>query len=163
MGSRITIAIGEMSPLLNALLDDNDSTLPDLSVYQTPVLEPSRRGEREAERRRELPRVAWREQHAGVHIAGAVVALVAGGKQDQGIPIHLVPLRNCERRRGAPTQQGDVVKAFKNPGDGVADTDLDRLRKECVGGDPGIGAGPTADPVPMWAWRRLRGGRHLAT
>src|SRR5260370_18960462 len=85
MGARITIAIGEMSPLLNALLDDNDSTLPDLSVYQTPVLEPSRRGEREAERRRELPRVARREQHAGVHIAGAVV--LRGGGRDEGLRV----------------------------------------------------------------------------
>src|SRR2546422_10769642 len=67
-----------------ALPDDNDSTLPGFSVYQTPVLEPSRRGEREAERRREL-RVAWREQHAGVHVAGAVV-LRRGGR-DEGLRV----------------------------------------------------------------------------
>src|SRR6267154_2959069 len=74
-----------MSPCMNALPDDNDSTLPDLSVYQTPVLEASRCGEREAERRRELPRVAWREQHAGVHVAGTVV-LHSGGR-DEGLRV----------------------------------------------------------------------------
>src|SRR3989442_3519223 len=70
---------------MDALPDDNDSTLPDLSVYQTPVLEASRCGEREAERRRELPRVAWREQHAGVHVAGAVV--LRGGGRDEGLRV----------------------------------------------------------------------------
>src|SRR5882762_4415602 len=85
MGSRITIAIGDMSPFMNALLDDNDSTLPGLSVYQAPVLEASRCGERETERGRELPRVAWREQHAGVHVAGAVV--LRGGGRDEGLRV----------------------------------------------------------------------------
>src|SRR5467141_1240414 len=68
-----------MSPFMNELPDDNDSTLPGLSVYQTPVLEASRCGEREAERRRERPRVARREQHAGVHVAGGVVLRGVGG------------------------------------------------------------------------------------
>src|SRR5882672_1984899 len=74
-----------MSPLMNELPDDNDSTLPGFSVDQTPVLEPSRCGEREAERRRELRRVARREQHAGVHVAGAVV--LRGGGGDEGLRI----------------------------------------------------------------------------
>src|SRR6267154_4228918 len=78
-----------MSPFLNELLDDNDSTLPGLSVYQTPVLEPSRRVEREAERRRKLRRVAWREQHAGVHVAGAVVLRGGGGDEGLGVEEHL--------------------------------------------------------------------------
>src|SRR6267142_6994069 len=100
-----------------------------------------------------------RAGHARVVIPGAVVALVAGGKQDQGIPIHLVPLRNGERRRGAPTQQGDVVKALKHPGDGVTDTDLERLGKERVGVDAGIGGGPTDDHGPMGGSRRMSGCR----
>src|SRR5258708_2231197 len=54
-------------------LHHNGSPLPDVRVYQTPVLEASRFGERETERRRELPRVARREEHAGVHVAGAIV------------------------------------------------------------------------------------------
>src|SRR6266568_3088917 len=78
-----------MSPLMNALPDDNDSTLPDISVYQTPVLEASRCGEREAERRRELPRVAWREQHAGVHVARAVVLSGGGGGERLRVEEHL--------------------------------------------------------------------------
>src|ERR1700686_3507490 len=60
-------------------LHHNGSALPDISVYQTPVLEAPRFGEREAERRRELPRVAWREQHAEVHVAGAVEFRTGGG------------------------------------------------------------------------------------
>src|SRR5882762_11848124 len=67
------------------LSDDNDSTLPGLSVYQTPVLEASRCGEREAERRRQVPRAAWREQHAGVHVAGTVV--LRGGGRDEGLRV----------------------------------------------------------------------------
>src|SRR5882672_9409270 len=63
---------------MDALSDDNDSTLPDISVDQTPVLEASRCGERKAERRREL-RVARREQHPRVHVAGAVI-LPRGGR-----------------------------------------------------------------------------------
>src|SRR2546429_4258486 len=43
---------------------------------------------------------------------------------------------------------------------GVADTDLDRLRKECVGVDAGIGGGPTDDHGPMAGWRRMSGCRH---
>src|SRR6266571_6404050 len=74
---------------MDALPDDNGSTLPDLSVYQTPVLEPSRCGEREAERRRQLPRVAWREQHAGVHVAGAVVLRGGGGGEGLRVQEHL--------------------------------------------------------------------------
>src|SRR5437899_2272566 len=74
-----------MPPFMDALLDDNDSTLPGFSVYQTPLLEPSRCSEREAERRRELPRVARREQHAGVHVAGAVV--LGGGGGDEGLRV----------------------------------------------------------------------------
>src|SRR5882762_9731983 len=70
--------------LMDALSDDNDSTLSDISVDQTPVLEASRCGEREAERRREL-RVARREQHAGVHVAGAVV--LRGGGRDEGLRV----------------------------------------------------------------------------
>src|SRR5882672_10475463 len=69
---------------MNALADDNDSTLPDISVYQTPVLEASRCGERKAERRREL-RVARREQHPRVHVAGAVI-LCRGGR-GQGLRV----------------------------------------------------------------------------
>src|SRR3989442_12909576 len=75
----------ELDPTSGTLPDDNGSTLPDLSVYQTPVLEPSRCGEREAERRRELRRVARREQHAGVHVAGAVV--LRGGGRDEGLRV----------------------------------------------------------------------------
>src|SRR5882724_11036710 len=74
-----------MSPLMNALPDDNGSTLPGFSVYQTPVLEASRCGEREAERRRERPRVARREQHAGVHVAGTVV--LRGGSGGEGLRV----------------------------------------------------------------------------
>src|SRR5260370_15072915 len=95
-----------------------------------------------------------RAGHPRVVIAGAIVGVVALGKQDQGSPIHRVPLRNAERRRGAPTQEGDVVNPFKGPGDGVADTDLDRLRKECVRVDTGIGGGPTDDHRPL-GWRRM--------
>src|SRR2546426_7562430 len=75
----------ELDPTSGTLPDDNGSTLPDISVYQTPVLEASRCGEREAERRRELPRVAWRQQHAGVHVAGAVV--LRGGGRDEGLRV----------------------------------------------------------------------------
>src|SRR5260370_7940379 len=69
---------------MDALSDDNDSTLPDISVDQTPVLEAARCGERKAERRREL-RVARREQHPGVHVAGAVI-LRRGGR-GQGLRV----------------------------------------------------------------------------
>src|SRR5882762_4706222 len=74
--------------LMDALSDDNDSTLSDLSVYQTPVPEASRCGEREAERRREL-RIAWREQHAGVHVAGPVVPRGGGGGEGPRVEKHL--------------------------------------------------------------------------
>src|SRR6267143_3450857 len=77
-----------MSPFMNALLDDNDSTLPGLSVYQTPVLVASRCGEREAEGRREL-RIARREQHAGVHVAGPVVPRGGGGSEGPRVEKHL--------------------------------------------------------------------------
>src|SRR6185503_21037919 len=72
-----THAATEMtSPLLN----DNGSALPDIGVDQTPVLEASRCGEREAVRRRELGRVAGGKDHAGVHISGAVVLRRRGGR-----------------------------------------------------------------------------------
>src|SRR5206468_8714767 len=74
---------------MDALPDDNDSTLPGFSVYQTPVLEASRCSEREAERRRELPRVARREQHAGVHVAGTVVLRGGSGGEGPRVEEHL--------------------------------------------------------------------------
>src|SRR6266568_9168349 len=70
---------------MDALPDDNGSTLPGFSVYQTPVLEASRCSKRETERRRELPWVAWREQHAGVHVARA--AVLSGGGGDEGLRV----------------------------------------------------------------------------
>src|SRR6267143_2848223 len=73
---------------MDALSDDNRSTLPGLSVYQTPVLEPSGCGEREAEGRREL-RIAWREQHPGVHVAGPVVLRGGGGGEGPRVEQHL--------------------------------------------------------------------------
>src|SRR6266700_2837698 len=74
---------------MDALPDDNGSTLPGFSVYQTPVLEPSRCSEREAERRGELPRVAWREQHPGVHVARAAVLSGGGGDEGPRVEQHL--------------------------------------------------------------------------
>src|SRR5258708_30195775 len=95
------------------LPDDNDSTLPDLSVYQTPVLEASRCGEREAERRRELPRVAWREQHAGVHIAGAVVLSGGGGGEGLRVEEHLGWAAGLGF---GPSELGRLPSAPKPPG-----------------------------------------------
>src|SRR2546427_1486431 len=127
---------------MNALPDDNDSTLPDLSVDQTPVLEASRRGEREAERRRELPRVAWREQHAGVHVAGAVV--LRGGGRDEGLRVEehlgwaaglgfghneLGRLLSARKRHGV-----NLKRVAHRPRDGRAPRNNQRLASEAEHG-----------------------------
>src|SRR6267143_725907 len=82
-GAANQLAIANWLALAPSLHDDR-CTLTDVGVDQTPVLETSRFGEGEAERRREL-RVAWREEHAGVHVAGAVV--LGGGGGCEGLRI----------------------------------------------------------------------------
>src|SRR6185436_14782918 len=102
---------------------------------------------------RELP---VRAGQARVVEARAIVARVTGGKHDERIEIELAAILNAERRCGASTQEGDVVKSFELPGDRVTHTDLDRFRKESVRIDGGIGGGSTDDHRPPL---RRRGGR----
>ena len=84
--------------MLFALLAYAYLTLPDVRVNQTPVLEPSRLREREAERRRQFPGVARREQQSGVHVTGAVVLLEGRGRERPGVEQHLEPAARLRLR-----------------------------------------------------------------